>query len=210
MFKIRLEEYYNLLHYILNDKVDEFDLVEQFILLHDDIAMWADLSYVEEAAFIQDNTTRTYMRQLKVACKKIRPQVEKLSIDFETLTDEMLVIIRCELGRIVLALTILQYTIGGYEEVIRDIATSGSLQINSGRYTTQILEVAANDTANVYKTASIISLVLREFKPFLPEYDLDEDELDTVYEAMEDLGIPSDHLTRIGKDLILEILQERG
>lgn len=207
MIKISILKYLELYNQIANinygDTIEALDLLEELMPEFDSLI---SMNILEQGQLATDDTTLKMGKDMRNYLRKLKDYTEPLIEDYMGLSRKDIEFLINTLKPILLSSALIFYKTYGFESVISDLAFGGKLDLSEGKYSKEVLEVAAESSKKVGEIAEAIQAILTIFKPFLAEYSLTEEELADVYAAMFDSNMPSNAIAELPPEFISKVL----
>lgn len=207
MIKISILKYLELYNQIANinygDTIEALDLLEELMPEFDSLI---SMNILEQGQLATDDTTLKMGKDMRNYLRKLKDYAEPLIEDYMGLSRKDIEFLINTLKPILLSSALIFYKTYGFESVISDLAFGGKLDLSEGKYSKEVLEVAAESSKKVGEIAEAIQAILTIFKPFLAEYSLTEEELADVYAAMFDSNMPSNAIAELPPEFISKVL----
>lgn len=185
------------------DYLTTLDCMETLIPNFEEIAA---LHMLDQISLQVDDTTSKSIDDLIKTTKYLVPLMTQTCEDYDRISNSEVVMYLTELSTILISSAVIMYKTYGFEDLIDMLMKSGSINLANGKFNKNILEYQSDNDISLEEYVEDICSVFKIFRPFLPEYNLSEDELSDVHAAMFEANLPSNAIGTLSPEYIRELL----
>ena len=203
-----IQNFYGLYTALQKDVNDNLlQIFEYLEVVQPTVTEWVNNDFLDMARYISDDTTSGRAFELKKSSIKLEKLLSEILSTYIGISDKEQEKLLKYTGSICENLAVIHYSTEHYSEYMESIRNN-TFSLENIEMTPYVARIAAQGEAVLINDIKIVIEILSTFDIFLPEYVLDDDDLDLILNYMEDNGLDSHEIGTIDRRLVRRQLYE--
>lgn len=151
------------------------------------LTSWVELDFLDMSKYVSDDTTSGRALNLKNNATKLKTLVDKILFEYLGISDEEYTEMLVYMTAVCEDLAVIRFSTDNYSTYINDIGTN-TFNLENIEMTNYVTVLAAQGAGNLIDDIKATLEIFIDFKTYLPEYSLSEEDYDTIFAALDDAG----------------------